>query len=133
MTLEAQTMFLAIDDLREAAKDDNLDIARPIYAKLLLAYDRFLKAGNLYPTYDLITSTEVLFKETPFNTLRFDTGSKPGVLEKAVLTCGPDMGKTGTIIDVSQDDIAIVKFDKDANQYQEVKEIKMEMLAKPLS
>lgn len=125
-------MFLAIDDLREAAKESNLDLARPIYAKLLLAYDRFLKAGNLYPTYDLITSTEVLFKETPMNTLRFDTGSKPGVLEKVVLTCGPDMGKTGTIIDLIRDDIAIIKFDKDANQYQEVKEVNMEMLAKPL-
>lgn len=131
LKLEAQTMFLAIDDLREAAKDHKFEEARSTYSKLLLAYDRFLKAGNLYPSYDVITSTEVLFKQTPRSTLRFDTQSKPSILDKVVLTYGPDMGKVGTIINIEQG-MAVVKFDKDDNYYQEVKEVEMSILAKSL-
>jgi hypothetical protein len=132
LKLEAQTMFLAIDDLREAAKDHKFEEARAMYAKLLLAYDRFLKAGNLYPSYDVITSTEVLFKDTPRSTLRFDTTSKPSILDKVVLTYGPDMGKVGTIINIDRDNMAVVKFDKDENYYQEVKEVELSVLAKSL-
>ena len=131
MTFEAQWMFLALDDLREASKDHQYKAARSLYAKLLLAYDRFLKAGNLYPSYDFITSTEVLFKQTPRDTLRFDTTSKLIPQDKVVLTSGPDMGKSGTIIDIdTQLKRAIVKFDRDDNNYQEVKDIKLELLAK---
>lgn len=133
LTLEAQTMFLAIDDLREAAKNHQFGLARSTYSKLLLAYDRFLKAGHLYPSYDLITSTEVFFAKTPRNTLRFDETSQLDVLDKVILTIGPDLGKTGTIIDIDESkNRAVVKFDKNEYFYQEAKEIDLSMLAKPL-
>lgn len=131
---EAQWMFLAIDDLTEASKDHQFKNARASYAQLLLAYDRFLKAGNLYPSYDVITSTEVLFNDIPRESLRFDTTSKLRCLDKVILTSGPDMGKTGTIIDImAVGKHAIVKFDKDENNYQRTKDVKLSLLAKNIS
>lgn len=94
LSFEAKSMFLYLDDLREAAKDHSFKLAQSAYAKLLLSYDRFLKAGGLYPTYDPITSTEVFFRGTPLETLRFDKTSRVQVLDQVVLISGPDMGES---------------------------------------
>jgi uncharacterized membrane protein YgcG len=51
------------------------------------------------------------------------------VLDLVVLTSGPDMGKTGTVIYVDGDS-AVVKLDKDGKAYQEVKYVKYGILAK---
>lgn len=93
LSFEAKSMFLSLDELREAAKDRAFKPAQSAYAKLLLSYDRFLKAGGLYPTYDPITSTAIFFKGTPLETLKFDVKSKVQVLDQVVLISGPDMGK----------------------------------------
>ncbi|KAJ1432525.1 hypothetical protein B484DRAFT_447753 [Ochromonadaceae sp. CCMP2298] len=129
LKFEAQSMFVSLDDLREAAKDANFKSAQKAYSKLLLSYDRFLKAGNLYPTYDAITSTEIFFTNTPSSTLQFDLTARVQVLDLVVLTSGPDMGKTGTVIYVDGDS-AVVKLDKDGKAYQEVKYVKYGILAK---
>ena len=131
LSFEAKSMFLALDDLREAAKLKQDVLAQKSYAKLLVSYDRFLKAGDLYPTYDPITSTAIFFEGTPPNTLRYDARSKVQVLDTVLLTSGPDMGKTGTIINIDGNN-AIVKLDKDGKAYQEVKFVKIDMLAKTL-
>jgi hypothetical protein len=131
MTYEAQSLYLALDDLKDAAKDGYFQPAQNAYARLLLSYDRFLKAGNLYPTYDPITSTEIFFADTPRSTLPFDTKSKIGTMDHVILTSGPDMGKTGVAIYLDQKrQKAVVKFDKDGKVYQEVKVVKFDMLAK---
>jgi hypothetical protein len=88
-----------------------------------------LKAGDLYPTYDAITSTEIFFTNTPKSTLRFDTSDKVQVLDSAVLTSGPDMGKTATVIYIDGSN-AVIKLDKDGKAYQEVKYVSLDMLAK---
>jgi len=131
MSFEAQTMFLALDDLREAAKDGREKAAQNAYSKLLLSYDRFLKAGDLYPTYDPITSTAIFFANTPSSTLRFDAKAKVQVLDRVLLTSGPDMGKTATVINIDNSN-AVIKLDKDGKAYQEVKYVKLAMLAKTL-
>ena len=51
LIFEGKAMFLALDNLREACVDKRINAAEKYYAKLLLSYDRFLKAGDLYPTY----------------------------------------------------------------------------------
>lgn len=129
MDFEAKSMFLALDDLRDACVDKNAALAERSYAKLLLSYDRFLKAGDLYPTYDVITSTEIFFKDTPSDTLRFDELSPVNKLDRVVLKVGPDMGKVGTIIYIDGSN-AIVKLDKDGRDYQEVKRMPLTFLAK---
>lgn len=129
MSFEAQTMFLALDDLREAAVNKNFKDAQNVYTKLLLSYDRFLKAGDLYPTYDAITSTEIFFEGIPKSSLKFDSNSKVQVLDEVVLVKGPDMGKTGTVINIDGKN-AVVKLDSDGKAYQEVKYVRFNMLAK---
>lgn len=128
MSFEAQSMFLALDDLREAARDHREGAARKAYSNLLLAYDRFLKAGDLYPTYDVITSTEIFFQGTPQSELKFNADRKVQVLDEVVLTSGPDMGKLGTVINIDKDN-AVVKLNRDGKAYQEVKYVKTKMLA----
>ncbi len=129
-------MFLALDELRESAKMHDEKLSQKAYSKLLLSYDRFLKAGDLYPTYDPITSTEVFFYDTPLSTLRYDRKARIQVLDQVLLTQGPDMGKTGTVINIDDSDkndqFAIVKLDKDGKAYQEVKYIKLSYLAKTI-
>ena len=129
-------MFLALDELRESAKMHDEKLSQKAYSKLLLSYDRFLKAGDLYPTYDPITSTEVFFYDTPLSTLRYDRKARIQVLDQVLLTQGPDMGKTGTVINIDDGDkndkFAIVKLDTDGKAYQEVKYIKLSYLAKTI-
>ena len=131
MAFEAQSMFLALDDLRDAARIASPERARSAYSKLLLSYDRFLKAGDLYPTYDPITSTAIFFANTPQSTLRFDAKAKVQVLDQVLLTAGPDMGKTGTVINIDGQS-AVVKLDKDGKAYQEVKYVRLADLSKTL-
>lgn len=131
MSFEAQSMFLSLDDLREAARVASPVLARSAYSKLLLSYDRFLKAGDLYPTYDPITSTAIFFANTPQSMLRFDAKAKVQVLDNVLLTEGPDMGKTGTVINIDGNN-AIIKLDKDGKAYQEVKYMRLNMLSKTI-
>merc|ERR1711871_207587 len=78
LSYEAQSMFLNLDDLREADK-----VAR------VQVYDNVLLLG------------------------------------------GPDMGKTGTVINIEEGN-AVVKLDKDGKAYQEVKQVDLSTLAKAI-
>lgn len=130
LSFEAQSTFLALDDLREAAKGAKFKTAQRAYSRLILSYDRFLKAGDLYPTYDAITSTEIFFTNTPKDTLKYSS-DKVQVLDSVVLTSGPDMGKQATVIMIDGPN-AVIKLDRDGKAYQEVKYVKLEIIAKAL-
>jgi hypothetical protein len=70
MQYEAQNIFLALDDLNQAARYKRVKPAEKSYVKLALAYDRFLKAGGLV-TYDPITSTEPFYSSIPDSDLLY--------------------------------------------------------------
>jgi hypothetical protein len=131
LSFEAQSMFVNLDDLREAAKVGNVPKAQRAYASLLLSYDRFLKAGDMYETYDPITSTAIFFKDQPLSTLEFDKEAKVQVYDSVLLLSGPDMGKTGTVINIEGDNV-VLQLDKDGKAYQEVKQVKLDTLAKAI-
>ena len=131
LAFEAQAVFLALEDLREAALNTKFKPAQRAYAKLLLAYDRFLKAGDLYPKYDPFTSTEVFFKEKDRQALRFDSTSKVQELDTVVIKEGPDMGKGATVILIDGSN-AVIKLDAISNTYQEVKYVKLDWIAREL-
>lgn len=131
LAFEAQSIYLSLEDLREAALNAKFKAAQRAYSRLLLAYDRFLKAGDMYPTYDPFTSTEVFFNAKDRQALRFDSTSKVQVLDTVVIKEGPDMGKGATVILIDGPN-AVIKLDKDGKAYQEVKYVKLEMLAKSL-
>lgn len=134
LTFEAQSMFLTLEDLKDAARNKEIDASSKAYARLLLSYDRFLKAGDLYPTYDPFTSTEIFFTatKTPEGSLRYDSKRDPQVLDRVLFMKGPDMGRTGTVLDIDDKSSAIVKLDKDGKDYQEVKVVKLNFLGKTL-
>lgn len=129
LSYEAQSMFMSLDFLRYAAKNKDMTSAIKSYSQLLLSYDRFLKAGDLYPTYDPITSTEIFYANTPLEYLRYDTKGKIKSLDNVLMTEGPDMGKTGTVILIEKK-YAVVKLDKDGKDYQEVKLVNVKSIAK---
>lgn len=134
LTYEAREMFLAVDSILDAAKVSDFLEAQRSYSKLLLNYDHFLKAGSLYPTYDPITSTEIFFRSTPLEALRFDQQVKPQLLDEVLIIGGPDMGKTGVVLWLRDDGrTAIVKLDKNGGSYNEVKVVTMKNLGKVLS
>ncbi len=99
------------------------------------------QAGDLYPTYDPITSTEIFFGNIAKSQLRYNTKvgimsiivyrttrlindvlkqDIPAVWDRVLLIEGPDMGKTGTVLDTS-DNWTIIKFDRNGYNYQEVR------------
>lgn len=130
LIFEAKTIFLSLDELREAVRDLQPQLVQNAYVQLLLGYDRFLKAGNLYPVYDPITSTEVFFKgKFSRDSLIYDAKRKPILLDQVLLIAGPDMGKTGKVLSITGRN-AVVKLDFNGLPYQEVKVVKMECLAK---
>ena len=123
-----------LEDFKDAARNKQIDASSKAYARLLLSYDRFLKAGDLYPTYDPFTSTEIFFTatKTPEGSLRYDSTRVPQTLDRVLFKKGPDMGKTGTVLDIDDRTSAIVKLDKDGKDYQEVKVVKLDLLGKTL-
>ena len=131
LSFEAQSMFVNLDNLREAAKVGNVPKSQKAYASLLLSYDRFLKAGDMYDTYDPITSTAIFFKDQPLSTLEFDKEAKVQVYDSVLLLSGPDMGKTGTVVNIEGNDV-VLQLDKDGKAYQEVKQVKLDTLAKAI-
>ena len=131
LSYQAQQTFILLDQLREYAKDLDFQGSQRTYARLLLSYDRFLKAGDLYPTYDAITSTEVFYKDKDTRErLRYEKNQRLKLQDSVLLISGPDMGKTGRLLDIGNDDMTIVEFDSNGNQYQEVKQVKMSLLGK---
>lgn len=131
LSYQAQQTFILLDQLREYAKDRDFRRSENTYARLLLSYDRFLKAGDLYPTYDVITSTEVFYRDKDTREqIRYKKNQRPMLQDSVLLISGPDMGKTGRLLDVDDEDMTIVEFDSNGNQYQEVKQVKMSMLGK---
>ncbi|CAM9267182.1 unnamed protein product [Chrysoparadoxa australica] len=60
MQYEAQQIFLSLDGLNQAAKYKRVNGAEKAFIKLSLAYDRFLKAGDMLKEYDPITRSPVL-------------------------------------------------------------------------
>mmetsp|Transcript_19667 Transcript_19667/g.19762 ORF Transcript_19667/g.19762 Transcript_19667/m.19762 type:complete len:325 (-) Transcript_19667:21-995(-) len=131
LSFEAKAIYLALDDLRQAGRNQQIKPAQKAYAQLMLSYDRFLKAGDLYAAYDPITSTEVFFKNFPKETLRYLTKIKYDVWDNVLLITGPDMGKTGKIIDIYGNNV-IVKFDYNGLPFQEVKVVRMDSIGIPM-
>ena len=97
---EAQIMFLQLDDLAEAAASKHVAKAEKAYVGLALAYDRFLKAGDLYDVYE-DTDSSKLYDNFPQDMLVFDREAKPKVADEVLIVAGPDKGRLGLLIGVS--------------------------------
>ncbi|CAE8628184.1 unnamed protein product [Polarella glacialis] len=117
-----------VRELEAAVEVRSLAKAEEASARMALAYDNYLKAGDLYEGYDPVPSTEVYYKGIPDSQLEFAPTElePPTVRDKILVIVGPDKGKTGRILWVGQIDLkpkfAIVKLDYNGNiQASEVK------------
>lgn len=134
--------------------------AERAYANIALAYDRFLKAGDLYKAYDPITSTEPFYANIPTTeAIKYDSNGSPKVADQVrrtahpspsdrekdkealtvscgngewqiVVLGGPDKGKTGKLIGID-DTKGVIKLDTNG-KFTEVKMISMKDIGKQL-
>lgn len=134
LSYEAQNLFVELDNLREASKFQRPKAAEKAYAKIALAYDRFLKAGDLYAGYDPVTSTEVFYNLPSLpkeGAIIYDNDKTPQVSDQIVVLGGPDMGKTGKLIGLDEGNKGVVKLDTNG-AFTEVKIISMKDVGKQL-
>ncbi|CAN0052709.1 unnamed protein product [Scytosiphon promiscuus] len=133
MQLEAQNVFLAVDDLYHASMSKKVKSSEKAYVKLALSYDRFLKAGNIVPIYDPVSSTEKFFSDIPDEMLSYERDSKvPLAVRDAVLILkGPDKGRTAIIVGiVSSRNQAVVRVG--GNQRREMRVLDLADIARTL-
>jgi len=100
MEYEARQLFLTLDDIAEAARFRNVVKAEKSYVQLAIAYDRFLKAADLYDVYDN-TDTSKLYEAIPEDLLVYDREDLPRVQDDVLIITGPDKGRTGKLIGIS--------------------------------
>lgn len=101
LEFEAGRIFLALDDMADAAAYRNVARAEQAYAALAIAYDRFLKAGDLYDAYDE-TDTSKLYAAVPKEMLVYDREATPKVPDSVLIIDGPDKGRLGRLIGISE-------------------------------
>lgn len=106
LRFEAQSYFRAMETLKRAAAQRKIRLAEEAFAKASLAYDRYLKAGDLYSGYDPVTSTTVFFRDVYDSQLQYT----PIALEQAkirdevLILQGPDKGKVGRVMWLGRED-----------------------------
>ncbi|CAJ1385575.1 unnamed protein product [Effrenium voratum] len=86
--------------LGKAIENQKVREVEEAFAKTSLAYDRFLKAGDLYTGYDPVTSTTVFFQSISDDQLRYTPLAlqQPQIRDEVLVLQGPDKGKVGRII-----------------------------------
>lgn len=113
---EVGRFFASLERLKLATSRRALNEAYVAYSDMSLHYDRYLHVGGLYTYYDATISNEIYFKDTPKSSLVYADPVKdpPEVRDLVVLVNGPDIGKTGILIGIYDDESGncVVKLDK---------------------
>ncbi|CAN0369908.1 unnamed protein product [Ectocarpus sp. 6 AP-2014] len=136
---EVGRFYGAVERLKRAAEQQNSKEAQSAFAAMSVAYDRYLKAGNLYDGYDSVTSTEGFYADVSNSSLKYVPPSKdpPKIKDNVLLVAGPDKGKTGFMIGVEGGSLsatkAIVKLEtSSALGMREIKVVPLDYVAKTL-
>jgi solute carrier family 25 (mitochondrial S-adenosylmethionine transporter), member 26 len=148
---EVANVFNGVKSLEDAAAVERQRSAQRAFAEISLAYDHYLKAGDLYTTYEE-ANCEILeggvtvpecwtYKETLLNYDRIPSESyiapgieSPGINDEVVVLKGPDKGRTGTVLWISKgatldNSNVIIKLDLDTS-HQEIRIYPYQFLAK---
>ncbi|CAM9361597.1 unnamed protein product [Laminaria digitata] len=129
---EVGRFFGAVERLKRASEEQNNREAQKAFAAMSVAYDRYLKAGNLYESYDTVTSTEGFYAGVDNTSLKFVPPSKdpPKIKDNVLLVSGPDKGRTGYMIGV-ENSKAIIKLETSAALgMREIKVVPLDYVAK---
>lgn len=99
MRYEVGKFFSSLDRLTNSAKAENEDEMQRAFADMSLAFDRYVKAGDLYAGADPIVSTDIFYKGTPDELLyNSPVTDPPQIKDKIMVITGPDKGRTGLMI-----------------------------------
>eukprot|EP00929_Paragymnodinium_shiwhaense_P053233 TRINITY_DN26648_c0_g1_i1.p1 TRINITY_DN26648_c0_g1~~TRINITY_DN26648_c0_g1_i1.p1 ORF type:complete len:787 (-),score=113.08 TRINITY_DN26648_c0_g1_i1:285-2513(-) len=103
---EVGRMFSAVHDFDIAVSQRSIRNVERAFAQASLAYDRYLKAGDLYTGYDPVTSTTVFFENIDERSLVYQRLSlgQPGIRDEVLVIQGPDKGKVGKVIWLGRQD-----------------------------
>jgi len=90
----------AVQDFEVGIRKHSIRDVERAFADMSLAYDRYLKAGNLYAGYDPVTSTTVFYEGIPDSQLVYTpiTLETPRIRDEVLVLQGPDKGKVGRVI-----------------------------------
>uniref|UniRef100_A0A0G4FIK4 Uncharacterized protein n=1 Tax=Chromera velia CCMP2878 TaxID=1169474 RepID=A0A0G4FIK4_9ALVE len=139
------SFYGAVAQLRRVVETRSKMDILAAYGQIALAFDRYLKAGDLYGAYDPVVSTEMFFSQISNSQLRYQPPEKnpPFPTDPVLLIKGPDKGKTGMLLSVEPfvkglDDIpgneerrrAIVRLDDKIGTIREIRELPFTYIAK---
>mmetsp|Transcript_91603 Transcript_91603/g.163030 ORF Transcript_91603/g.163030 Transcript_91603/m.163030 type:complete len:546 (+) Transcript_91603:2-1639(+) len=100
LQFETSQFLKSTDKLEKAIQAKKVRDVEEAFAKTSLAYDRYLKGGDLYTGYDPVTSTTVFFQNVEDSQLRYTPLAlqQPTIRDEVLVLQGPDKGKVGRII-----------------------------------
>jgi len=106
LSYEVESIRLGTSRLQDAVDRKNVRDSEEAFAKMSLAYDRYLKAGNLYMGYDPVVSTELFYKYIDDKQLVYTRRSirLPVVRDDILVIEGPDKGKQGQVLWIVQNE-----------------------------
>ena len=142
---EVGAFYSGVQDFEGAVGKKSARQTQRAFAKMSLAYDRYLKAGDLYLEYDEVDveNTEAaygneVYAELAKSKLNYVAPSleAPGLQDEIVLLKGPDKGRKGTVLWISKGErlqaaSAVIKLEaKSVNRHREVNSYPYSLVAK---
>ena len=103
---EVGGFYTGVKELEDAITRKSPRQAQRAFARISLSYDHYLKAGDLYLTYDPAFNNQIssvsYFDE--FNKLSYIAPSieAPGLQDDIILLKGPDKGREGQVLWISK-------------------------------
>lgn len=100
LRFEVQSYLRSILKLDRAIQQRKVRAVEEAFAKTSLAYDRYLKAGDLYTGYDPVTSTTIFFRNIVDTDLVYTPLAleQPRIRDEVLVLQGPDKGKVGRVM-----------------------------------
>ena len=142
---EVGAFYSGVQDFEGAIGKKSARQTQRAFAKMSLAYDHYLKAGDLYLEYDEvdIENTEAaygneVYAELAKSKLNYVAPSleAPGLQDEIVLLKGPDKGRKGTVLWISKGErlqgaSAVIKLEaKNVGKHREVNSYPYSLVAK---
>lgn len=125
-------------DYEAAIDNKNQRKAERAFSRMSIAWDHYIKAGDLYEQYDPLNKLENYdYEETLDSKLGYIAPGidAPGIRDNIVLLQGPDKGRKGTVLWITKGEktqIAIVKLEAELSGHREVKAYPYSLVAKTI-
>lgn len=140
---EVGGFYTGVQDFEKAVEKKSQRQAQRAFARMSIAYDHYLKAGDLYSEYEGNMENTDAYYDRQSNmlsytnpTLNFIAPSieAPGLQDEVVLLKGPDKGRIGVVLWIFKDEKfsnnIVVKLNKGESGHSEVRQYPYSLVAK---